>query len=521
MTTLDERHAATTPVTTDDIGLRPRLMYRDRDVNPDVEPPSNAEDLIADLGLDPLLDTMGADDDYLRAIARTALLDSIDDPDTIRYRQHILADTLREPDAVHALYDTAVQAIDDQRKVWWSSLVSSPTYTLHRSIEVMDIFVTALKKLRAIADQHAHRFRSDGLTHLVAMLDSHLSDAYFDEVADHLKRLRFRNGVLLTARLGAGLAGTDYVLRRPPDGRPNWLRRLLPGGPVTVGFTIPERDEAGGRALADLRGRGINHAANALAQATDHILSFFQLLRAELGFYLGGHALHTALAERGGATCMPTPTPVGSRELTCRGLYDPGLRLRGADRVVGNDLDADGASLVLITGANQGGKSTFLRAAGIAHLMLQCGLFVPADAFTAAVTRRLFTHYKREEDATMASGKLDEELARLSDIADAITPGCLLLSNESFAATNESEGSEIGRQVLHALLECGVRVLIVTHLYDLAHSLHEHHSSDAVFLRAQRDPDGHRSFRLLPAEPLDTSYGQDLYQQIFTEEVRP
>jgi DNA mismatch repair ATPase MutS len=61
----------------------------------------------------------------------------------------------------------------------------------------------------------------------------------------------------------------------------------------------------------------------------------------------------------------------------------------------------------------------------------------------------------REEDATMKSGKFDEELSRMSDIADDMTSNSMVLFNESFAATNEREGSEIGRQIVCALLEKG------------------------------------------------------------------
>ena len=64
--------------------------------------------------------------------------------------------------------------------------------------------------------------------------------------------------------------------------------------------------------------------------------------------------------------------------LTARGLYDPCLSLRTAQRVVGNDLRADGRALLVVTGANQGGKSTFMRSLGLAQLMLQCGMFAPA-----------------------------------------------------------------------------------------------------------------------------------------------
>ncbi len=103
----------------------------------------------------------------------------------------------------------------------------------------------------------------------------------------------------------------------------------------------------------------------------------------------------------------------------------------------------------------------------------------------------------------------------MSQIADRLTPGALVLFNESFAATNEREGSEIARQIVRALVESRVRVLFVTHLYDFAHSLAREPASRTLFLRAQRQPDGRRAFRLVVGEPLETSYGADLLRRIF------
>ena len=94
-------------------------------------------------------------------------------------------------------------------------------------------------------------------------------------------------------------------------------------------------------------------------------------------------------------------------------------------------------------------------------------------------------------------------------------PSCLLLCNESFAATNEREGSEIARQVVRALVECGIRALFVTHLYDLAQGLSADPPAPALFLRAQRASDGERTFRLVEGEPLPTSYGEDAYRRVF------
>lgn len=184
-------------------------------------------------------------------------------------------------------------------------------------------------------------------------------------------------------------------------------------------------------------------------------------------------------------------------------------------RVVSNDLNADDKDLVMITGANQGGKSTFLRSIGVSQLMMQCGMFVPAETFCSNICEGIFTHYKREEDTTMKSGKFDEELSRMSDIVDELKPNSMLLFSESFAATNDREGSEIARQIVCALLDKQIKVFFVTHLYEFAHDLYEKDTENAIFLRAERQPDGGRTFKLIEGEPLQTSYGEDLYNKIF------
>ena len=142
----------------------------------------------------------------------------------------------------------------------------------------------------------------------------------------------------------------------------------------------------------------------------------------------------------------------------CRDLRDVGLCLATDKPVIGNDVDADGKSLIVVTGANEGGKSTFLRSVGAAQVMMQAGMFVTAASLRANVSTGVFTHFKREEDDTMTDGKFDEELARMSAIVDLIGGGSLLLCNESFASTNEREGSQIARGIVDAMLACGIEV---------------------------------------------------------------
>ncbi len=350
---------------------------------------------------------------------------------------------------------------------------------------------------------------------LLAMLRSELDDPYLATVRHHLKQLRLEQGVLISAHLGVGNKGAEYVLRRekPPQG--DLLRRLFEPKAPSYSYRLADRDEQGARALSELKDRGLNLIANALAQSADHILSFFTMLRFDLAFYIGCMNLHRQLLARGEPVCMPEPVEARERRQSAAGLYDVCLALTSEGGIVGNQFAADDKDLVFITGANQGGKTTLLRSLGLSQLMMQSGMFVGAEVFRASVCKQLFTHFKREEDDTMSSGKFDEELSRMSDIVDHITPDCLILFNELFASTNEREGSEIARQIVTALAECRIRAFFVTHQYELAHGFRAAQRPKVLFLRAERAVDGARTFKITEGEPLRTSYGEDLYEQIF------
>jgi hypothetical protein len=496
--------------------LHEYVSYQERAVDPRLRMPPHELALIQDLELDTLLYTMASGDEFLFKVAENALLSGLDNEvETILYRQEVLKDCLSNPSLVRQLYDLAVEAIKATQRGWWSLSSHYPSSLLSASIELLETLSRMLRKLRGITEEHADRITSEALIALFTMLREELSDDYLASIQDHLTELRFRKGVLLSAELGESNESTNLVLRQARGKDPNWLERLL--GKRTPGYTfyLHERDETGARILSEMKHRGISLVTIALAQSADHVLSFFKALRTELAFYVGCLNLHERLADREVPTCIPTPAPAGERVHHFSELCDVCLSFHMKKKVVGNSADADGKSLVVVTGANQGGKSTFLRSIGLAQLMMQCGMFVGAKAFTAEVCPALFTHYKREEDATMKGGKLDEELSRMSEIADAITPNALLLFNESFAATNEREGSEIARQVVSALLEKRVKVFFVTHLYEFAHSLWDNKMDSALFLRAERQPDGGRTFKLLAGEPLQTSFGLDLYEEIF------
>lgn len=496
--------------------MKPRLLFPDRDL--DVQAPAvwNADALIADLDLAPVLDAMGHGDPHLRQIAERVLLAGLTDPTLVRYRQAVLTDWLAHPDLLHVLYRLTVDTLEGERKLHHFAFSSSARAVLQRGVDSLDFFTGRLAALRAFADQHADTFSSAGLTNLMGTLTRELDDAYLAEVTGHLTRLRFPAGIMVAARLGPGNQGSGYQLRTPPGPRTWWQRladRHLP--PPSQTLVIPDRDEGGARALTELTNRGLRPIAEALAQSVDHILAFHHALRDELAFYLGCVNLYQDLRARQVVVCFPDPGPAEPVDLAADGLTEVALALRSGRTPVPSSVPDPAGGLIVITGPNQGGKTTFLRAVGQALLMQGCGMFVAAERFRGSLPTGLATLFRREEDPTMTGGKFDEELGRIRLIADRLRAGGTLLANEPFAGTNEREGSELGRQIVRALTESGIRVVLVTHLYQLARQLTEEPPVPAVFLRADRRADGARTHRILPGPPEATSHGVDLYDQVF------
>ena len=138
------------------------LMYRDRDFDPQhilarrarevrrgegpkLEQllPWNEQALRQDLGLDILLSAMAAKDIFLFEVAKVAVLSSLADVDTIRYRQSVLRDCLQHESIVREIYQLAIDAIEGERKHYLSFFVRYPSGILSRAVDVLERWVSA------------------------------------------------------------------------------------------------------------------------------------------------------------------------------------------------------------------------------------------------------------------------------------------------------------------------------------------------------------------------------------------
>ena len=494
-------------------------MSADQDLDPDGPMPSWGQDAVSDLQLDAVLAVFGRRDVRGRAVARAALLHPLTDPQQVRYRHEVLADCARNLSVVVELYELAVETLAPDRDIAFALAMSRHSAAqLQLQLRAWSRLRGSIDRLRVIADDaRAHEFRSAGFTGFWSTVRSTFDDDFLRSLDDLLHRASFEQGTTMSAQIGNGGALAGLVPRVPRAQNHRMFGRAPLRRP-SYDFTIPERDIGAAEALSYLEDRALSELAEVVAVSVESLMSTFARLRDETAFYLGVLDLRDELARTGVATCLPVPLEVGTDTMDVAGLTDPGLALRSQAAPVGTDVTARETRLLVVTGANHGGKSTFLRAAGIAQLMAGAGMFVAASAYEGSLAPCVLPHWNRQEDASLTHGRLDAELARMSALVDEASPGAVLLSNESFSSTNEAEGSQLAFEVITALAGAGIRVWCVTHLYTLSDRLARDEELRAVCLRAPRAAGGARSYRLEAGTPLRTSFAQDLYEREFGDE---
>ncbi len=482
--------------------MRCRLLDPDGGFFP--RPLPLAAELERDLGLELVYQAMAAGDKRRAAVVREVLLNQPLSGEEIRYRQANLREALARRELVTDLHRLAAEALEAERHLFPAG--RSASSILRRSRDAMKLFLDYLKRLRERLERERD-LSSPGFAALAAEARKELDDAFFREAAAELQGLD-TEGYLFKSRLGPGLKPEPYGLALQQK-KPLWKR--LVARERGYAFHLDPRDEAGSRMLADLQEAGLLPVSRALAQASGHVLTFFADLHYQTSFLLGALQLYDRLAARGAPRAFPEIAESEEGALSFDDLRELVLLLTQEEEVVGNRLEADGKRLLVVSGPNRGGKTTFLRSLGLALLFMGAGLFVPAAGFRASPPTGVFTHFKREEAGER--GRLDEELARLAAIVEHVQPGAWLLMNESFSSTYEHEGTALAEEALRALVEDGVRVVFVTHMAQFVRDVENGGWPGSLLLKAERTAGGERTFRIVPGVGIE-GHALDLYQRL-------
>lgn len=495
------------------------LLYPNKSIVGESPYPSFQE-LYKDLSLNIILKTMSQNDSYLMEQIRAVLMVPVNEPSVIDYRYEIIKDFERESELVHAMEQLGRQGakLAEQYKKELEqnrNKVAARTSRILSSIRFVSESLVILRKLSLLLKEKESTLRSKGLLAFSRRFSQYPLDE-FEEFHNQLLFYTTGGEGIFSIRISGGLKLESSRLcdcknfKTASPGRTSQKLLKLYYKAVKKDTLLIE-DEELERDMNRYIEQHMHHVMKFYKPLLDHLMLFWQDFSREISFYQGVNTLQNRMKELKLPFCYGECSKERAHK-EIEDLYELSLALYVQSYPVPNSLENDNTFLTVITGANQGGKSTFLRSFGIAQVLMQCGMPVPARKFCSGLYQRIHTHFTRKEDAMLSRGRLEEELKRMNDILSQITRDSLLLFNESFASTTEKEGSRIAYNIIMPCYQKKIEIMMVTHLHEFARNIYEQHLPGIEFLVAERKEDGERTFRMLPGKPHYSSYGTDLYQ---------
>jgi DNA mismatch repair protein MutS2 len=234
-------------------------------------------------------------------------------------------------------------------------------------------------------------------------------------------------------------------------------------------------------------------------------------LYGDVEFYLGALGFRDRALAAGMAVALPDLVAEGA-PCALHGLFNPLLLplVAQGKRLVPCDLTLDeGETTVLITGPNSGGKTRLLQALGLAQLLAQGGLFVPARAASLSLARGMVVSIVQETRASQAEGRLGTELVRIRALFEQLLPGTVVILDELCSGTNPSEGEEIFELVVKMLRRLRPRAFLTTHFLAFAATLERERRIEGLrFLQVQLGADQEPTYLFVPGVAKTSLAGQ-------------
>jgi DNA mismatch repair protein MutS len=483
--------------------------------------------------------------------ARQLLSQLCQQPEVIAYRQDVLEDLLTD----RALRERLGQLLPSFEVL--ADVSSVPERFLPPGREALERIARRLGELELYVDtvRNLHDalqpavLCSVGLQRVRTELEQLTRSDRFIALEAELPGLRATLASIKSVTLGINL-GPDLVPESATilafgteriDGRQALLGRLLGSWGTANALTPLRRGERGPGAWQNDLARDLHRllqdvaapVATALRGYASISVHTLGRLGAELAFLLGGARLAERLRTAGLPTCRPEQLAADQRTTELEDAYDPVLALRlstagdSGAQVITNPVafTASHARVWVLSGPNRGGKTTFTRAVGLAHVLGQAGLHVAARQARLSSVDAVFTHFPSRETARPGMGRLDEEADRLGAVFRQATPHSLVLLNEALAGTSSFEAVDLARGVVRGLRYLGARAIYVTHLHELGAAVEDMNATtpgDARVGSLVAEPgvkpnaSGRvqmRTFRILPGVPHGQSFAADIAEQ--------
>lgn len=519
--------------------------------------------VIADLDLEKIADAAHLGPQY-RKIIKQRLLNVSADPQGIEYRQQVLADFLNAKGIAAGFTELlpALARLHDSLALPTLSSSLSIQETLGRLSE-LNIYINCVRKLEIILANAGDSLHSQALLTMRSELKNIIAEETFQSLEKNLPALIARLNGIPSITIGINLdhelrpveatllsvndkpfkGGSllqQLIGRKTSNDKPDQGIAQLHALPFGVMHNTRLQVSTGQRVdpmmvplfkdLYDLIRSVIDPISSALKDYAKFNAGFLVSLEEEVAFYLGAMRLMQKMQAVGLPICQPEILPAQDRTCTIRGLYNLRLALdmqhdqpdlRGI--VIQNDVDfGEAGRIFILTGPNQGGKTVYTQSVGIAQVLFQAGLHIPAENACLSPVDGIYTHFAVEEKSIQGMGRLSEESQRLSEIFETMTSHSLVLLNESFSSTSASESLYISQDVVRALRLFGVRAIFATHLHELAEgvdALNQSVEGESLVMSvvAEVDLDAEvindlvpRTYKIKPGPPKGQSYAKGI-----------
>jgi len=530
------------------------------------------KEAVNDLSVDYICEAL-TKDPYELNIIKQLLINITDDEKVIRYRCDVFEDFLRFPKLRENL-TALIAKLKDLREIerFQKDTESSSLWQLVNRLRELDGYVDCITAIKTTLEDID--VKSEGMLRLKEKVNAIYSESGFTDLKEDITEMFSMVRNLKSITLGVNL---DNMLRPKTVGvislndkaftDSGLLKRFInfasnqselhhgtdvtgftsfhPANPSTLSLGLgtavvgaqqelknfenssltgaDPMSDALKKVVTDILKRTVNNLKSTLNKYVGSSGYTFITLMPEITFYIRFAELCDKIMDKGFTLSKPRITNASERTTKAKGIYNIKLAIKSltgdeeisASDVITNDFSfGDEARIYILTGPNRGGKTTITQAVGLAFLLAQNGIYVPAEELDLSPADNIYTHFPADENDTVDLGRLGEESKRLAEIFSSATNKSLLLLNESLATTNVSEGLYIAKDVIKAMRYLGVRSVFNTHMHDLARNLDiintEINGDSKIESMVTGVENGNRSFKIFIAPPQGVSYAKDI-----------
>ncbi len=514
------------------------------------------QDYITNLELEVLAHLICPDNS---AVALRIFTQLTDDPEVLNYRLDILDDFLRVPSLEAVLYENIHKLYVNEHVNIQKLGLADSFYALNQRLNSLQTYIECITKCHEFCQKHKGDVHSEALKHLVEYFSTVYNSEYFDEVKRETKNCLD----VLAKGVKSVTVGINFDdMMRPHEamllsvdtqpikkkGRFDWILKHVDSSTRAIGKTHSLYNENGGvndleaplfRELKEINAEYISHLDTAIRayfkKSTEDILTF----QGQMAFYIGAKRIIEAVRSRGLDMCRPKFLPMEAREFHADGIFDLSfyIQMVGSnpmgkldDKIIRNnvDMDNDGRFFVL-TGANNGGKTTYTRAIGIIQVLAQAGIYVPATSCTVSPVDFIYTHFPKEEEVGLNSSRFTQECKQFKETLDTATRHSMLLLNESIQSTTPTECVYIATELAKIFRCVGIRGVYATHLLELAKNLGNLNAEVegdtklvSIVTTVDTTQDNKRLYRIIRDEPQEFGYARTIYEKfgVSFEEIK-